>query len=99
MALSPAMWVVVLASGLGGAGSGGSWGPFLPAEQRLLADSVTSANRTKVFGQISFVGVITGAAGSLVAAVPAVLHNRGWSWIAAVGHQVGQHAAAKCALA
>ncbi len=88
MALSPAMWVVVLASGLGGvgkgggAGSGGSWGPFLPAEQPLLADSVTSANRTKVFGQISFVGVITGAAGSLVAVVPAFLHNRGWSWIA-----------------
>ena len=88
MALSPALWVIVLASGLGGvgkgggAGSGGSWGPFLPAEQPLLADSVTAENRTRVFGQISFVGVLTGAVGSLVAGVPAWLHQRGWSWIA-----------------
>jgi len=83
---SVAFWPVVLASGLGGvgkgggAGSGGSWGPVFPAEQPLVAGAVESSNRTKAFGNISFVGVMAGAAGSLVATVPEILHSHGWSW-------------------
>lgn len=87
MALSPAFWIVILASGLGGvgrgggAGSGGSWGPVFPAEQPLVADSIEVQDRTRAFGQLSFVGVMAGAAGSLVAAVPNLLHGYGMGWI------------------
>ncbi len=83
-----AFWPVVLASGLGGvgkgggAGSGGSFGPVFPAEQPLVAGAVHDSNRTKAFGAISFVGVMAGAAGSLVAAVPEILHSHGWTWAA-----------------
>ncbi len=83
-----AFWPVVLASGLGGvgkgggAGSGGSWGPVFPAEQPLVAGAVRAGNRTKAFGTISFVGVMAGAAGSLVATVPELLHSHGWTWAA-----------------
>jgi MFS family permease len=86
---SGAVWVAILASGLGGigrgggAGSGGSWGPVFPAEQPLVADSVPLARRTYAFGQLSFVGVLAGAVGSLVAVVPAVLHAQGWPWLPA----------------
>ncbi|WP_192847724.1 MFS transporter [Sulfobacillus thermosulfidooxidans] len=86
MATSRDFWFIVLASGLGGvgkgggAGSGGSWGPLFPAEQPLLAEAVSPENRTKVFGRISFVGVLAGALGSLVAAVPELLHEQGISW-------------------
>ncbi len=82
-----ALWVVVLASGLGGvgrgggAGSGGSWGPVFPAEQPLLASSVPPEQRTAAFGRISFIGVLAGALGSLVAGLPSLLHQRGWAWI------------------
>lgn len=88
MAWSPMFWVVVLASGLGGvgkgggAGSGGSWGPVFPAEQPLVADSIEPQNRTQAFGQLSFVGVLAGAAGSLVAGIPELLHAQGLSWLA-----------------
>ena len=74
---------VVVASGLcgvgrgGGAGSGGSWGPVFPAEQPLLASSVPPARRTGVFGTIAFVGVMAGAAGSLVAWLPGALQATG----------------------
>jgi MFS family permease len=89
MAVAPAAWVVVVASGLGGigrgggAGSGGSWGPVFPAEQPLVANSVPPHRRTQAFGTLSFVGVLAGAAGSLVAAIPAGLHADGWPWLAA----------------
>lgn len=79
------LWAI-LASGLGGvgrgggAGSGGSWGPVFPAEQPLVAESVTPERRTLAFGRISFIGVLAGAAGSLVAGVPDLLHQAGWSW-------------------
>jgi MFS family permease len=89
LALSANVAVVVVASGLGGigrgggAGSGGAFGPFFPAEQPLLASSVTSAQRTRVFGRIGFIGVLAAAAGSLVAGVPVLLHHAGLSWIGA----------------
>ena len=89
LAVTDAFWVVVLASGLGGvgrgggAGSGGSWGPVFPAEQPLLTASVTDQHRTEAFGKISFIGVIAGAVGSLVAGLPDLLHRAGWSWLGA----------------
>lgn len=79
---------VALCSGLsgvgrgGGAGSGGSWGPVFPAEQPLLAASVPPSKRNTAFSQIAFVGVLAGAAGSLVAGLPRLLHADGLPWIA-----------------
>ena len=73
----------VLASGLGGigrgggAGSGGAWGPVFPAEQPLLVASAGPRDRTHVFGVMSFVGVLAGAAGSVVAALPNLLFHHG----------------------
>jgi MFS family permease len=89
MSQTSSFWLVVLASGLGGvgkgggAGSGGSWGPVFPAEQPLVAGSVSHEERTRAFGVLSFVGVLTGALGSLVAIVPRVLHANGWTWVGA----------------
>lgn len=57
----------------GGAGSGGAWGPYYPAEQALLAEHADDQNRTAVFGFISFIGVLGGAIGSLLAVVPSLL--------------------------
>ncbi|MHB1981392.1 MAG: MFS transporter [Sulfobacillus sp.] len=89
MASSASFLVVVLASGLGGvgrgggAGSGGSWGPLFPAEQPLMAAAVRPEERTGAFGILSFIGVMAGAAGSLVAAVPAILVQSGMGWLPA----------------
>ncbi len=57
----------------GGAGSGGAWGPYYPAEQALLAEHVDDEHRTAVFGATSFVGVLAGAIGSLLAILPSLL--------------------------
>ncbi len=89
MDLSANAIAVACASGLGGvgrgggAGSGGSWGPVFPAEQPLVAASVEPAQRTAAFGRISFVGVLAGALGSLVAWLPDGLHRAGWGWLPA----------------
>jgi len=83
--LGPLMAIV--ASGLGGvgrgggAGSGGAWGPVFPAEQPLLAAAAPDHDRTHVFGVISFVGVLAGAAGSLVAGVPQLLVGHGMTLV------------------
>ena len=89
MAADSSLLAIAVASGVcgvgrgGGAGSGGSWGPVLPAEQPFLASSVSPRRRTAAFGQIGFVGVMAAVLGSLVATLPAVLHHAGWSWVAA----------------
>jgi MFS family permease len=57
----------------GGAGSGGNWGPFYPAEQALIAEHSSDLARTTVFGALSFVGVVAGALGSLLAWLPRLL--------------------------
>lgn len=99
-----AFWIVVLASGLGGvgrgggAGSGGSWGPVFPAEQPLVAASVAPESRTAAFGQISFIGVLAGAAGSLVAGLPALLHAHGVPWLSAYRTLFGLAAAFSLAM-
>jgi len=59
----------------GGAGSGGAWGPFYPAEQALLAEHASAENRTAVFSAVSFVGVLAGAVGSLLALLPSALQT------------------------
>jgi MFS family permease len=88
LALSGNLAVAVLASGLGGvgrgggAGSGGAWGPFFTAEQPILAGSVPAERRTAAFGALGFIGVLAGAAGSLVAFVPDLVHGAGWSLLA-----------------
>ncbi|MCL5257286.1 MAG: MFS transporter [Chloroflexi bacterium] len=63
----------------GGAGSGGAWGPFYPAEQALLAAQASDQKRTTIFSAVSFIGVITGALGSLAALLPASLQQAGLS--------------------
>jgi MFS family permease len=80
-----ALWqnftVLVLAAAIGtigrggGAGSGGNWGPFYPAEQALIAEHAHDAYRTTIFGALSFVGVIAGAFGSLLAWIPQLLES------------------------
>lgn len=59
----------------GGAGSSGAFGPYYPAEQALIAEQAQDYLRTTVFGALSFVGVLGGAAGSLVAWTPRLLHG------------------------
>ncbi len=59
----------------GGAGGGGGWGPYYPAAQSLVAEHSGDADRTTVFGVLSFVGVTAGALGSLTAALPSLLHR------------------------
>lgn len=80
-ALSGNFAVLVVAGALGtigrggGAGSGGAFGPYYPAEQPLIAEHASDDNRTTVFGVLSFVGVLGGAIGSLLALVPAALQS------------------------
>lgn len=80
LAANPDLWVVMVASGMGGigrgggAGSGGAFGPFFPAEQPLLAASVTPARRTGAFAVMGFIGVIGAALGSLAAGLPMLVH-------------------------
>jgi len=59
----------------GGAGSGGAWGPFAPVEQPLIAEIVPRTARAAALGQLSFIGVLAGAVGSLAAALPDLLHG------------------------
>ena len=59
----------------GGAGSGGAWGPFAPVEQPLIAEIVPRETRAAALGQLSFVGVLAGAVGSLAAALPDLLRG------------------------
>ncbi len=59
----------------GGAGSGGGFGPFYPVEQALVAGSSADENRNAVFSSLSLVGVLAGAAGSLVMIMPGILQK------------------------
>ncbi len=70
-------WMVAFAAlgsiGRGGALAGGAWGPFYPAVQALVAEHTSHYNRTTVFAMFSFVGVMAGAMGSLLAGLPAIM--------------------------
>jgi MFS family permease len=79
-ALTTQFWILALMAALasirgGGAGSGGGFGPFYPAEQALIAGSSTNKNRNAVFSSLSLVGVMAGAAGSAVAVLPGILRE------------------------
>ena len=80
-ALTTQFWILALMAALasirgGGAGSGGGFGPFYPAEQALVAESSTDKARNAVFSSLSLVGVLAGAAGSAVAVLPGILRER-----------------------
>jgi len=70
-------WLIVFSAigaiGRGGALAGGAWGMFYPAVQPLIAERSTHYDRTNVFGAFSFIGVLAGAAGSLLAGLPSLL--------------------------
>lgn len=78
-ALATEVWTLGLMAALatigrgGGAGSGGAWGPFYPAEQPLVAASVVPARRNAAFATLSVAGVGGSAAGSLLAGLPTLL--------------------------
>jgi MFS family permease len=72
-------WIVTFAAigsiGRGGALAGGAWGPFYPAVQALVAEESSDYDRTTVFGVFSFVGVMAGAIGSLMAGLPTLTRH------------------------
>lgn len=80
-ALTSSFSILLIAAALGtigrggGAGSSGAFGPYYPAEQPLFAGKVADHERTHVFGVLAVVGVLAGALGSLMAAIPGVLHR------------------------
>lgn len=59
----------------GNAGSGGAMGPFAPVEQPLVAELTDREKRSEVLARMAFVGVLGGAAGSAVAALPDLLRS------------------------
>ena len=59
----------------GGAGSAGAFGPYYPAEQPLIAEQVSDFERTTVFGALSFIAVLGGAVGSLLAWTPRLMQQ------------------------
>jgi MFS family permease len=78
-ALSRSFAVLTTAAALGtigrggGAGSAGAFGPYYPAEQPLIAEQTTDELRTQIFGVLSFVAVLGGALGSLIAWAPKLM--------------------------
>ncbi len=78
--LTTQFWVLALMAAMasirgGGAGSGGGFGAFYPAEQALVASSSRDENRNAVFSTLSLIGVLAGAAGSIVAVLPGLLRE------------------------
>jgi len=67
-------WVLILLSALGGlgrgGGGGGQAGPFMPAEQAIIAEKATGETRTRVFAANSIVGTGFAALGALLAGIP-----------------------------
>jgi MFS family permease len=79
-AFTTRFWVLALMAALasirgGGAGSGGGFGPFYPAEQALVAGSSPDQSRNAVFATLSLAGVLAGAAGSAIAVLPGILRR------------------------
>ena len=83
---STSFGVLTLASAVGtigrggGAGSAGAFGPFYPAEQPLVTEHAPLSQRNTVFGVLSFLGVLGGATGSLLALLPAHLAGGPGGW-------------------
>jgi MFS family permease len=60
---------VIGSFGRGGGAGGGNVGPYMPAEQSLLAASAPEATRTKNFGRLAFMSSFGALVGGLLAAV------------------------------
>lgn len=78
-ALTRNFGLLVVAEAIGSLGRGGAlggdvWGPFYPAAEALVAEQTRDIHRTTVFGALSFIGVLSGALGSLLAALPRLLN-------------------------
>lgn len=79
-ALTTDFWLLAVMAAIasvrgGGAGSGGGFGPFYPAEQALVASSSSDKHRNTVFSALSLVGVLAGALGSAVMVIPDILQQ------------------------
>ncbi len=79
-ALTTKFWILAIMAGIaavrgGGAGSGGGFGPFYPAEQALIAEGSSDQQRNSVFSVLSLVGVLAGALGSAVMVIPDILQR------------------------
>jgi MFS family permease len=80
-AFSTSFFVLTVAAAIGtigrggGAGSAGAFGPYYPAEQPLIAEQVSDLERTTVFGALSFIAVLGGAVGSLLAWTPRLMQQ------------------------
>ena len=58
---------------------------FLPTEQAILPDTVSSGQRTALFARYNLAGTLAGAVGALVSGVPALLARwQGWDLSAAL---------------
>jgi MFS family permease len=64
--------------------SAGDLGMLIPLEHALLTQETPDRDRTRVFARYSLIGSLTGAAGSLAAALPDVLTARGLTELGAL---------------
>jgi len=64
--------------------SGGDLGMLVPLEHALLTKEIADRDRTGAFARYSLIGSLTGAVGSLAAALPEILASNGWSKLTAI---------------
>ena len=64
--------------------SSGDLGMLIPLEHALLTKETADRDRTRIFARYSLIGSLTSAAGSLAAALPAMLASRGWPELGAI---------------
>jgi MFS family permease len=64
--------------------SGGDSGMLVPLEHALLTRETAARDRTTIFARYSLIGGLTGAVGSLAAALPEHLASLGWSRLSAI---------------
>jgi MFS family permease len=64
--------------------SGGDLGMLVPLEHALLTKEMADRDRTGAFARYSLIGSLTGAVGSLAAALPEILASNGWSKLTAI---------------
>src|SRR5258708_2568087 len=64
--------------------SGGDLGMLVPLEHALLTKEIADRDRTVAFARYSLIRSLTGAVGSLAAALPELLASDGWSRLTAI---------------
>lgn len=77
----PLLFVTAALGSFGrGAGAGaGSTGPYQPAEQALIADSVPAAKRNSIFGRLAFASSLGAVIGAPLAVIPQLASALGMS--------------------